>query len=412
MEEKATRFRVLFVVFAVIVGAGDVVALAIGGLAVYHALLYLTGETCSMGVLGAVMYGLMALVLFDLPLSLVTVLLVVLARKRLPRWVRMALLVGLAAAIVVPLGALGSVWYADYHRKAKHERTMLLYTSGLHQAVVSGDVAKAEAILKGDKRPLVERDSAGTPLLVLAVKQGDPAMVEMLIRSGADVDASNGSPLLWAAQNGREDMVRLLLDKGAQINQGDSAFKTPLAYAREAGHTAVADLLLARGATMEDHESRAFFAVIGGNKARMEAMRADGVNVNALAPHGYPLICIAAQGGHVDMAEFLISQGADVNAGHPQLGCTPLHGAAQEGKAEMARFLLSKGAKISATDMSGATPLHTAAWWGRADAAQVLIASGANMNATDQKGQTPLAVALERKNNEVAELLRKAGAKE
>jgi ankyrin repeat protein len=70
----------------------------------------------------------------------------------------------------------------------------------------------------------------------------------------------------------------------------------------------------------------------------MEAMRAEGVNVNALAPHGYPLICIAAQGGHVDMAEFLIAQGADVNARHPQLGCSPLHMTAEEGKAEMARF--------------------------------------------------------------------------
>jgi ankyrin repeat protein len=412
MEEKATRFRILCVVFAAIVGAGDVIALVIGGLAVYNALSYVMGGTCSMGGLGVYLYGLTALVVFDLPLLLGTVLLVVLARKRLPRWVRVTLLVGLAAAIVVPLGALGSVVYADYHRKAKYERTMLLYTSGLYQAVVSGDVAKAEAILKGDKRPLIERDSAGTPLLVLAVKQGDPAMVEMLIRSGADVDASNGSPLLWAAQNGREDMVRLLLDKGADINRGDNTYKTPLAYAKEAGHTAIVDLLLARGATMEDHESKAFFAVFGGHRAQMEAMLAEGVNLNALAPHGYPLICIAAQGGHVDMAEFLMAQGADVNAGHPQLGCTPLHQAAQEGKAEMARFLLSKGAKISATDMSGATPLHTAAWWGRADVAQVLIASGANVNATDRKGHTPLAVALERKNNDVVELLRKAGGKE
>lgn len=412
MEEKATRFRVLCVVFAAIVGAGDVIALVIGGLAVYHGLLYLMGETCSMGALGVYIYGLTALVVFDLPLSLATVLLVVLARKRLPRWVRVALFAGLAAAIVVPLGALGSVWYADYHRKVEFERTSPLYTSGLHKAVVSGDAGKAEAILKANKQLINERDADFAPVLMLAVKQGNLAMVETLIRNGADVNTGDGSGLLWAAQNGREDMVRLLLDKGAEINRGDTAFKTALAYAKEAGHSAVADLLLARGATMQDNESKAFYAVFGGDRAQVEAMRAEGVNVNALAPHGYPLICIAAQGGHVDMAEFLIAQGADVNASDPQLGCTPLHEAAQEGKAEMATFLLSKGAKISATDMSGATPLHTAAWWGRADAAQVLIASGADVNARDRKGHTPLAVALERKNNEVVELLRKAGAKE
>jgi ankyrin repeat protein len=412
MEEKATRFRVLCVVFAAIVGAGDVIALAVGGIAVYHALLYLMGGTCSMGALGVYIYGFAALVVFDLPLSVATVLLVVLARKRLPRWVRVTLLVGLAAAIVVPLGALGGVEYAGYHRKAEFERTSPLYTSGLHKAVVSGDVGKAEAILKANKQLVNERDVDFAPVLVLAVKQGNPAMVEMLIRNGADANTGDGSGLLWAAQNGREDMVRLLLDKGAEINRGDNTYKTPLAYAKEAGHSAVADLLLAHGATMQDNESKAFFAAFGGNRAQMEAMLAEGVNVNALAPHGYPLICIAAQGGHVDMAEFLIAQGADVNAGHPQLGCTPLHGAAQEGKAEMTRFLLSKGAKINATDTAGATPLHTAAWWGRPEVARTLIASGANVNATDQKGHTPLAVALERKNNDVVELLRKAGAKE
>jgi len=217
---------------------------------------------------------------------------------------------------------------------------------------------------------------------------------------------------MWAARSGREDMVRLLLDKGAEINRGDNTYKTPLAYAKEAGHAAVAGLLSARGATMEDQASKAFFAALQGDRPRMEAMLAEGVNLSALAPHGYPLICIAAQGGHVEMAEFLMAHGVDVNAGHPQPGCTPLHQAAQEGKAEMARFLLSKGAKVDAKDARGQTPLHAAAWWGRADVAAVLIAGGADVSATDGAGHTPLAVALERKNNEAAELLRKAGGKE
>jgi hypothetical protein len=109
MEEEAARFRVLSMVFAAIVGAGDLIALLLGGLAVHQALLYLLGKTCSMGALGAYIFGLTAIVVFDLPLSLATVLLVVLTWRRLPRWVHVALLVGLATAIVVPLGAVGSV---------------------------------------------------------------------------------------------------------------------------------------------------------------------------------------------------------------------------------------------------------------------------------------------------------------
>jgi ankyrin repeat protein len=412
MEEKAVRFRVLYVVLAVIVIAGDVAALVVGGLAMYSGLLYLMGETCSMGAFGAYLYGFTALGAFCVPLLVATVLLVVLGRNTLPRWVRRALIAVLAAAILLPLGALGSVALTNYHRKAKYEQTMLLYTSGLYQAVTTGDIAKAEAILKDDKRALVERDYEGTPVLVLAVKQGNLAMVETLIRSGADANIAGENPLLWAARNGREDIARLLLDKGANVNQGDQAFKTPLAYAKEAGHATIANLLSARGGTMKDYEGMAFFAVTQNDRTQLEAMLAEGVNLGALAPYGYPLLCIAAQAGHVDMAEFLIAHGADVNAGHPQLGYTPLRQAVQYGKAEMAKYLLSKGAKVNATDTAGATPLHEAAWWGRADVAGVLIASGADVSARDHKGQTPLAVALERKNNEVVELLRKAGAKE
>ena len=219
MEEKVARFRVLCVVFAVIVGIGDVLALVVGGLAMHEGLLYLMGETCSMGVLGVYIYGLTALVGFGVPLLVATVLLVVLGRKRLPRWVRVTLIVGLAAAILVPLGALGSVELAEYRHKAKYERTMLLYTSGLYQAVVSGDVAKAEAILKDDERALIERDSAGTPLLVLAVKQGNPAMVEMLIRSGADVDTKDQegqTPLAVALERKNNDVAELLGKAGAK----------------------------------------------------------------------------------------------------------------------------------------------------------------------------------------------------
>jgi len=86
-------------------------------------------------------------------------------------------------------------------------------------AVVSGDVAKAEAILKDDERALIERDSAGTPLLVLAVKQGNPAMVEMLIRSGADVDTKDRegqTPLAVALERKNNDVAELLGKAGAK----------------------------------------------------------------------------------------------------------------------------------------------------------------------------------------------------
>ena len=109
MEERPTRFRVLPVVLAVVVGVGGVIALVLGDFAVQQGLRYLMGRTCSMGVPAAYRHGLDAIV-FDLPVALATVLLVVLPWRRLPRWAHVALLAGLAAAIIVPLGALGSTF--------------------------------------------------------------------------------------------------------------------------------------------------------------------------------------------------------------------------------------------------------------------------------------------------------------
>jgi hypothetical protein len=96
-------------VLAVGVVAVYFIAFVLGDFAVQQGLRYLMGKTCTMGAPGAYVHGLDAIV-FDLPLALATVLLVVLPWRRLPRRAHVALLAGLAAAIIVPLGALGSTF--------------------------------------------------------------------------------------------------------------------------------------------------------------------------------------------------------------------------------------------------------------------------------------------------------------
>ena len=109
MQERPIRFRALPLVLAVLVGAAHVTAFVFGDFGVQQGLRYLMGRTCSMGALGAYVHGLDAIV-FDLPFALATMLLVVLPWRRLPRWAHVALLAGLAAAIIVPLGTLGSIF--------------------------------------------------------------------------------------------------------------------------------------------------------------------------------------------------------------------------------------------------------------------------------------------------------------
>jgi len=57
----------------------------------------------------------------------------------------------------------------------------------------------------------------------------------------------NRTPLHRAAENGRIDLTRLLIDKGADLNAQDNRQQTPLHCAAEKGHTDPARLLIEKG---------------------------------------------------------------------------------------------------------------------------------------------------------------------
>ena len=130
--------------------------------------------------------------------------------------------------------------------------------------------------------------------------------------------------------------------------------------------------------------------------------------------------------GQTDIADLLISKGANVNA-RDKSGATPLHQVALKGNLAFATLLLQHGADVNARDgdgantaaqcrpkrppgsgglaarqgrdreardtESGATPLYHAAAWGRTALVELLVARGADVNARNKAGVTPLAAA-------------------
>ena len=120
--------------------------------------------------------------------------------------------------------------------------------------------------------------------------------------------------------------------------------------------------------------------------------------------------------GNIEAVKQAIADGANVNA---KDGGTPLHHAAGHGHKEIAELLISKGADVNAKNNDEVTPLHWAADMGHKEIAEILITKGADVNAKieggDYKGDTPLDFAIKSIKTEIktelAALLRKHGGK-
>lgn len=171
--------------------------------------------------------------------------------------------------------------------------------------------------------------------------------VSRLLDQGTDVHAVNefsSTPLHYAAAAARDPaLVELLIQRGAEVDAQNIAGTgtTPLVWAAESGNLAAAKILLDAGAT----------------------------------PHGTPsLVCCpdggwsplhsAAANGRLEMAELLISRGAHANAVmmYNTAGYTPLHAAAESDKSNpgIIHLLVKAGAKINARAGRGWTPLFYA----------------------------------------------------
>jgi len=122
----------------------------------------------------------------------------------------------------------------------------------------------------------------------------------------------------------------------------------------------------------------------------------------------------AATGGHTETAELLIANGAQLDAKDGWPGCTPLAYAVEHGHKKVAELLLAKGVDVNTRRgwPVGDTPLHSAAKAGHREIVELLIAKGADINAKNNDGKTALAYAVEEGYAEIAEILRKHGAKE
>jgi len=213
----------------------------------------------------------------------------------------------------------------------------------LAAATIAGDDPWRDAIDRSDMQTL--RTLAAAPHINLQAKRGKTAL------------------MVATAKNDLELMKRLI-DLGADVNKFNHAGGTALMYAAQYGYVDAARLLIAHGA-----------------------------NVMALGAKFGTALMIAVLKRHLDMVDLLLQNGADVNA-PDVLGGTPLLRAVERDYVDVAdRLITDRSVDVNATDRSGMTALHMAAVTGNEQLADVLLAHGARKDMKNGNGETPADVA-------------------
>ena len=207
-------------------------------------------------------------------------------------------------------------------------------------------------------------NTESTPLL-LASYGGHEEVVRVLLECGADVtaqDKDGETPLHWASLNGCVEVARILLERRVDATAKNRDGWTPLHMASEHGYVEIAQLLVEHGADPKAQNT------YWSTHQRRE---------------GWTPLHSASQNGYVEFAQFLVEHGADPGAQNKH-GWTPLHSALKNGHAELAQFLVERGADPTAQDEDGLTPLHFASENGQIEATRFLVEHGANLNAAAQ----------------------------
>jgi ankyrin repeat protein len=224
--------------------------------------------------------------------------------------------------------------------------------------------------------------------MAVAIERGNLEQVKDLVEKhglGLTIDYGEGekvTPIAKACWDGREEIVRYLLEKGADPNGLSGSDKsTPLLEAVKRDRASIVALLIEKGAKVSTKDTR------------------EMTPINS-----------AAAAGNIEIVEILVK--AKANLESETYGLTPLAFAIAAKKPELVKRLVELGANVNhASKMNGQTALMGAILQGDAEMVRLLLSLKANPNAKMKDGSTPMSMAKNGDLDDIVALLKKAGGK-
>ncbi|NXD93945.1 MYPT2 phosphatase, partial [Chaetorhynchus papuensis] len=186
------------------------------------------------------------------------------------------------------------------------------------------------------------------------------------------------------------DMVKFLVENGANVNQQDNEGWTPLHAVASCGYLNIAEYLISHGANVAAVNSEGEVPSDIAEEAAMkdlllEQVKKQGVDLDLSRKEEEQQM--------LQDARQWLNSGRIEDIKQPRTGATALHVAAAKGYSEVMRLLIQAGFNLNVQDNDGWTPLHAAAHWGVKEACSILAEALCDMDIRNKLGQTPFDVA-------------------
>ncbi|XP_046361397.2 uncharacterized protein LOC124138676 [Haliotis rufescens] len=243
-----------------------------------------------------------------------------------------------------------------------------------------------------------------TPAMIAAL-HGHFDVYNLLVSEGADLshtDDNNNDCLMLACMGGSMPIVKHILPlKLFAINKREGLNKTPVLLAAERGHSDVYNLLVSEGADLsltDDYKHDCLMlACIGGSMPIVKHLLSlKTFDINTRQWFNKTPVMLAAQRGHVDVYNLLVSEGADLSLSDlMNKHCLML--ACEGGSMPIVKHLLSlKTFDINRKGKFTKTPVMLAAMRGHLDLYNLLVSEGADLSLTDEDNNDCLMLACKR----------------
>ncbi|MBN1472651.1 MAG: ankyrin repeat domain-containing protein [Syntrophaceae bacterium] len=296
--------------------------------------------------------------------------------------------------------------------------TAVLPAQEIVDAVKNNNIARVKELVEANPQLINYKDEIGRTPLHWAARGVYFEILRYLVENGANVNAkdNNGTtPLVSVVTRTHLEAAKVLIDSGADINASDNEGSYPIHYAAHMGFKEAIELFLGRGASIEmlDIYGRTPLIIAAREKGDLETIKlllARGANIDAADRFGDTALSLAAWRGYSDVVDYLIGKEAKISVAGSQ-GTKLLEYACSKRLVGLYHEIIEEGGDLFALSGKERSALHMGSMGGSREIVDDLIQRNMPINLVDFAGWTPLHYAAYFGREDVVKALLDHGAK-